>query len=85
VQTAEKQGIRMDILSFMPDLDPLRLALRHPHKFGFLRHAAPYALLENGEWRSPDNKITWTISKSDLNEQKLKGLKPDIILRAEKA
>ena len=52
---------KLTIISFETDLDPLRLALKHPTRFPHLQHGAPREILKNGEWTSPDGKIYWKL------------------------
>ncbi|MGK5088722.1 tRNA guanosine(34) transglycosylase Tgt [Bdellovibrionota bacterium FG-2] len=57
-----RAGVRpLKIVSFECDLDPLRLASKHPVKFPHLRHAAPYALLESGRWRHASGLLEWEL------------------------
>ncbi|MCA1964250.1 MAG: hypothetical protein LDL31_09930, partial [Prosthecobacter sp.] len=50
---AEKQSSRpMQVYSFSEDLSPLRLALHHKKRFGYLRHGAADTLLHRGRWTS---------------------------------
>ncbi|NBX35442.1 tRNA-guanine transglycosylase, partial [bacterium] len=40
------------VISFESDLDSLRLAMTHKHRFEYLRHSGPDALLARGAWKS---------------------------------
>jgi queuine tRNA-ribosyltransferase len=69
----------LHLVSFELDLDALRLALRHHEHFPWLRHGAPHALLERGEWtgRAP---ITWTLRHGDVRAELRDAPVPDVVL-----
>jgi queuine tRNA-ribosyltransferase len=69
----------LKIVSFENDLDSLRLALLHPLKFSYLKHAAPVQLLKSGEWRSKDCGIFWQVLEGDFREKFREAPKPDVI------
>jgi queuine tRNA-ribosyltransferase len=52
---------RLTLVSFETDLDSLRLAMQHPDKFAYLRHGAPHAILQKGEWESKKHPIRWVL------------------------
>ena len=61
IHSLEENENTLTIISEGNDLDPLRLALKHPTRFPHLQHGAPHALLKNKEWVSPDGKIIWKL------------------------
>ena len=67
------------LVSFENDLDPIRLALKHPGLFPHLRHSAPQSLLKNGEWKSADGRITWKLVVGDFLEKMNEGADPELI------
>jgi queuine tRNA-ribosyltransferase len=69
----------LTIVSFERDLDPLKLALRHPHLFHHLRHAAPHRLLESQNWSNPDRRISWRLFPGEFREVMVTADAPDII------
>jgi queuine tRNA-ribosyltransferase len=72
----------LQIESFERDLDSLRLACRHKHRFPQLRHPGPERLLESGSWSSASGALRWTLHEGDFF-QKLEHPEvpaPDIIL-----
>jgi queuine tRNA-ribosyltransferase len=69
----------LEIISFENDLDSLKLALMHPLKFPYLKHAAPVSLLKQGEWISKTGGITWKLLEGDFREQFVGAKKPDLI------
>jgi queuine tRNA-ribosyltransferase len=56
----------LEIESFERDLDPLRLALRFPHAFSYLRDRAPFLLLENHEYQ--EEGVKWRLHLGDFRE-----------------
>ena len=72
---------RLTLVSFERDLDPLRLAAKHPARFPHLRHAAPYSLLESGSWTHPSGRIEWRLLEGDLLEQMASAPQPGLIFR----
>ena len=54
------------LVSFEIDLDPLRLGLRFASHFPHLRHAAPHALLQSGQWTSADGRLHWELRHGDF-------------------
>ena len=54
------------IESFECDLDPLKLAAKHPHQFPHLRHGAPYRLLENSTWAHASGLLNWDLRHGDF-------------------
>jgi queuine tRNA-ribosyltransferase len=52
---------RLKIVSFENDLDSLRLAMLHPHKFSYLRHGGPHSLLAKGSFASKKFPIEWVL------------------------
>lgn len=64
---AEKCTLRpVKLLSFETDLDPLKLAYRYRNLFPELRHRAPGALLEQGEYFSRDRSFEWKLVQGDF-------------------
>lgn len=58
----EEAENKVTILSSSRNLDALKLALKHPTLFPHLQHAAPHAILKQGEWISEDGKIHWKLN-----------------------
>jgi queuine tRNA-ribosyltransferase len=57
------------LVSFEHDLDPLRLALRHHHRFTYLRHSAPATLARSGAWQSREHPgLSWVLVEGDFSE-----------------
>jgi len=54
----------LKLVSFESDLDPLRLAIRNTHCFPELRHPAPAAILELGQWCG--RGIDWQLLEGDF-------------------
>jgi queuine tRNA-ribosyltransferase len=54
------------IISFEIDLDPLRLALKFASHFPHLRHGAPHALMEHGQWAHASGLLTWELRAGDF-------------------
>jgi queuine tRNA-ribosyltransferase len=69
----------LKVVSFESDLDSFKLALDHPGWFRHLRHAAPRALLADGQWRSRTGKIEWTLMRGDFAQRQFEAPPPDII------
>ena len=59
----------MQIVSFENDLDSLRLAFLHNREFTYLRHSGPAAIIERGEWQSPQHAgLRWSLLPGDFRE-----------------
>ncbi|HZA53796.1 MAG TPA: tRNA guanosine(34) transglycosylase Tgt, partial [Candidatus Udaeobacter sp.] len=54
------------LVSFEWDLDPLTLAAKNPACFPHLRHAAPFQILEAGEWNHASSLLQWELLKGDF-------------------
>ncbi len=67
------------LVSFEIDLDPLRLALKNPAHFPYLRHGAPHEVLKNKEWRSDEHGFTWTLLEGNFLETFESAPLPDLI------
>jgi len=76
---AERPTRPLQIISFENDLDPLRLAVAHIKQFPYLRPDLPDAILTNGAWRSPDQRINWTLRLGDFRETMNHAPPPDVI------
>ena len=63
---AQRECSSLTIQSFENDLDPLALTLKNPAFFPHVRHPAPYTLLKEGVWRSPDGKITCQFHRGEF-------------------
>lgn len=72
-------GKKIVIESFEIDLDPLRLALKHPHLFQHLRSPAPHALLKDGVWMGHGGSLEWRLLEGDFLERMKDARKPDVI------
>jgi queuine tRNA-ribosyltransferase len=77
--TAGQVRARLEIVSFENDLDSLRLANQHLDRFQYLRHAAPNAILQNGEWRSKKYPIEWKLLQGNFWGVFHTAVAPDII------
>ena len=69
----------LQIISFENDLDPLRLAVANIKHFPYLRADLLDAILTNGAWRSPDQRINWTLHLGDFLETMNHAPLPDVI------
>ena len=71
----------MRMVSFENDLDSLKLARVNNNFFPYLRHAAPDAILKQGEWQSPVHTgLSWTLLKGNFLEKMTQAADlPDII------
>ena len=69
----------LEIVSFERDLDPLRLALRHPSRFVHVRHQAPSRLLSEGVYTSADGLISWRLWNGDFRETIYEAPLPEIV------
>ncbi len=67
------------IVSFECDLDPLKLALTHPERFPYLKHAAPYVLARDGFWESADGQLSWRLLEGDFLARMDEAPAPDLI------
>jgi queuine tRNA-ribosyltransferase len=76
---AGRTKARLHVVSFEHDLDSLKLANLHLDRFTYLRHGAPNAILENGEWRSKKFPIEWKLFEGNYLELLEEALAPDII------
>jgi queuine tRNA-ribosyltransferase len=65
------------IVSFDTDLDPMRLALKHPGYFKQMRHGAPHKLLKTGSYSA--DGLEWTFIEGDFAQNFDKAPLPDII------
>lgn len=63
---SQRECSPLSIVSFENDLDPLALTLKNPAFFPHVRHPAPYTLLKEGNWSSPDNRITWQLRRGEF-------------------
>ncbi len=69
----------LQILSFECDLNPLKLALLHPERFPYLKHAAPYVLAKQAAWRNSDGRLEWKLLEGDFLETFTRAALPDLI------
>jgi queuine tRNA-ribosyltransferase len=63
----KKSGVTvrpLRMISFETDLDPLRLALKHPGYFSHLRHGAPHSVLKTGRYDA--DGLEWTLIPGDF-------------------
>jgi len=67
------------LLSFECDLDPLRLAAKAASQFPHLRHAAPHALLRDGEWSHASGLFSWKLIEGDFLKRFKDAPQPDLI------
>ena len=70
---------KIRIESFELDLDPLKLAIKHPHRFKHLRHQAPHRLLENQEWVNSTGALGWRLFEGDFLVRMNEAEKPDLV------
>jgi queuine tRNA-ribosyltransferase len=66
IQTPQAGNLKMRIVSFERDLDPMRLVTDHPHSFPHVKHRAPHLLLEKGHYESPDGRLEWKLVQGDF-------------------
>ncbi len=71
--------IPIELTSFEIDLDPLRLALKHPNRFPHVRHGAPHALLKDKSWKSPNGNLHWHLIEGDFLDKFHPHDAPDLI------
>jgi queuine tRNA-ribosyltransferase len=76
---APEQRRPLHVVSFERDLDAIRLALFYPDLFRHLRHAAPHALLESGEWTHKELPIRWTLLEGDFLQTMDRAPAPDLV------
>jgi queuine tRNA-ribosyltransferase len=79
VHAGDPAARELHVVSFENDLDALKLALGHPELFRTLNHAAPRALLEQGEWRSRDGRIRWTLLEGDFRARMADAPQPELV------
>jgi queuine tRNA-ribosyltransferase len=65
------------IISFERDLDPLRLALKHPVHFKHLRHGAPHHILEKGAWEM--GRHSWRLLEGDFKLRMKEAPSPHVV------
>lgn len=70
---------KLVIYSFENDLDPLRLAVKHPSLFPHVRHAAPAAILDSGSWSSKKHPVEWKLIRGDFPGTMGRAEQPDCI------
>ncbi len=66
--------------SFENDTDALGLVLKNPAVFPHIRHAAPHAILETGEWHHASGKLDWYLHNGDFREKMHEAAAPDVII-----
>ena len=71
----------LHLVSFENDLDSLRLAFRHNDQFRYLRHSGPFAILNEGIWKSKTHPgLTWTLVAGNFLETLSSApMQPDLI------
>jgi queuine tRNA-ribosyltransferase len=69
----------LQIISFENDLDSLRLAVSRIEDFPYLRAEPAKAILSHGEWRSPDQQLSWKLFFGDLLDTMTHAPGPDLI------
>jgi queuine tRNA-ribosyltransferase len=70
----------LEIVSFENDLDSLRLALKNPANFPYLRIEAATGIARNGRWASADHPgLSWRLLLGDFREQMMHAPAPDLI------
>ena len=69
-ELAAVQPLRpLQIISFENDLDSLRLAVTHNHRFPYLRHRAPSGILARGQWGARKHpELSWVLVPGDFQE-----------------
>ena len=70
---------KLQIYSFENDMDAMRLAAINQDKFSYLRHSAPHALLERGEWKSKKFPMEWKLFQGDFFQEYPKASLPQIV------
>ena len=58
----------VQIYSFEQELDPFRLAIRHPNLLPHVRHPAPHRLLKDGSYEDPGIQLGWQLVHGDFAE-----------------
>lgn len=71
--------LRLKLISFERDLDPLRLACREAGRFTHLRHGAPGELLQKGRWIHRSGQLEWILLEGDFLEKITAADAPDLI------
>lgn len=66
--TANPQTRPLKIFSFENDLDSLRLASHHQDRFHYLRHSAPSALLQAGNFVSKKYPVEWKLFQGNFED-----------------
>ncbi len=69
----------IQLVSFENDLDSLKLALKNPHLFKHLRHAAPHSFIQNSYWHSLQDRFQWKLVSGDFLETLAFAAVPDLI------
>jgi queuine tRNA-ribosyltransferase len=67
------------LISFERDLDPLRLVTRKAAFFPHVRHAAPSAVLQHGQWTDASGGIRWELRQGDFLAHLGASPAPDLI------
>lgn len=70
---------KIHLESFEIDLDPLKLAQSSQKIFSYLKHPAPFQILEKKQWTSKDEKINWKLFHGDFLKQFEEASFPDLI------
>jgi queuine tRNA-ribosyltransferase len=72
-----QKGVK--IISFEKDLDSMKLTVKNPSLFPYVRHSAPSALLKNGIWKSVNHNIEWTLIEGNFLDNIGNASQPHII------
>jgi queuine tRNA-ribosyltransferase len=78
-EAVENPKARLKVVSFEIDLDSLRLASKYLDRFHYLRHQAPNAILERGEWCSKKFPVEWKLFEGDFLEHVEEAPPPQLI------
>lgn len=81
-EAAQFMGRKMrglKIVSFENNLDSLKLALKFPKLFPYLKGPPAHRLLKQKVWNSPSGRIEWHLVEGDFKVHKKTAPRPDII------
>jgi queuine tRNA-ribosyltransferase len=69
----------VQIVSFENDLDSIRLVLKNPTLFPYVKHSAPSTIVQTGFWESCVSGIQWKLFTGDFTVNLENAPAPDII------
>jgi queuine tRNA-ribosyltransferase len=77
IEGSDRRTQPVTLISFERDLDPIKLALKHPLRFKHLRHGGPASILEDGTWQK--GNISWTLLEGDFRERAVEAPSPHVV------